>query len=488
VITRETTRDPRRILILVCVAQFMLLVDDTIVNLALPAIGDELEFSGSGLSWVTNAYFLTFGGFLLLGGRLADAIGRRRLFAISLSAFVLASLACGLASNGETLVIARGIQGTAGAMLSPSALAILLATYKEPAARARALGVWAALTGLGAATGLLLGGALVEWTDWRWIFLINLPVGVAALLLLPRVVAPDVRGEKKSPTDVVGALTATAGLLLLVYTVVETESHGWSSPRTLWSFAAVAVLLGAFAVRQRVVADPLIPRQLLRIRSVVYADVLTLVAASGLFAMFFFLTLYMQEVQGWSAVRAGVSYLPFTAAMALGSAVGAKVLSTRLGRVPLMVGPLVGALGLFLMSRLDATSSYVGSLMPALVVMGVGLGMTFVPLMHAATGGAGEGEGGLSSALMTTSQQVGAAISIAALVTVATARTEDLVMAGSPLATATVEGFARAFEIQAGLLALAAVLGALVARALRREAKRGRPSAQSEAQRVGAAA
>ncbi|MEV7676772.1 MFS transporter [Streptomyces sp. NPDC088752] len=470
--TSTTPAKTRAVLVLVCVAQFMLLVDDTIVNLALPSISEELDLTGAGLSWVNNAYFLTFGGFLLIGGRLADAVGRRRLFAISMVAFVAASLLCGMADNAAVLISARGIQGTAGAMLSPAALAILLATFRQPAERARALGSWAALTGLGAATGLLAGGALVELTDWRWIFWINLPIGVAALFLLPRLVAPDVRDGRKSSTDIAGALMATAALLLLVYTVVETEKHGWSSHRTLASFALVVILLAGFAARQLTVKDPLVPRALFRTRSVLYADLTVLVAASGLFAMFFFLTLYMQQVLGWSALRSGLSYLPFTVAMGAGSAISAKLLQTRWGSVPLYTGSVVAAIGLWMMSDLDAKSEYATALVPALVAVGFGLGTAFVPVMAAATGGSGEGGGGIASALMTTCQQIGGALSIAALATVATARSEDLVRDGTPPGEAVVEGFSHAFHIQAGVLASATILGALLALALRREKSR----------------
>ncbi|WP_256105431.1 MFS transporter [Streptomyces sp. ODS05-4] len=464
------------VLVLVCVAQFMLLVDDTIVNLALPSIGTELDLTGPDLSWVTNAYFLTFGGFLLIGGRLADVIGRRRLFALSMAAFVAASLLCGIADHAGVLIAARGLQGTAGAMLSPAALSILLATFRQPAERAKALGAWAALTGLGAATGLLAGGALVELADWRWIFWVNLPIGVVALLLLPRLVSRDVRGEKSSSTDVMGALMATAALLLFVYTVVETEKHGWGSSRTVASFALVALLFAGFAARQRTAKEPLVPRALFRTRSVLFADVAVLVAASGLFAMFFFLTLYMQQVLGWSALRSGLSYLPFTAAMGAGSAISARLLRTRWGSTPLYVGPVVAACGLWMMSSLDAGSDYATDLVPALVTVAFGLGTAFVPVMSAATGGAGEGGGGIASAVMTTCQQIGAALSIAALVTAATTHSEDLIRSGTPLGEAMVSGFSRAFHIQAALMALAAVIGVLLTLALRRERDAGTPA------------
>lgn len=326
---RTKSVDPRFVLLLVCTAQFVLLIDDTIVNVALPTIGSDLEFSENSLSWVTNAYFLTFGGFLLIGGGLADLLGRRRLFAWSLAAFVVASAACGLAPNAGTLIAARAAQGIAGALLSPAALSILLVTFRERGERARALGIWAALTGLGAATGLLIGGALVEWTHWRWIFLINLPVGAVALFLMPRVIPADDRTAPVRAPDFAGAALGTLAVLLLVYTVVETDTHPWGSGRTIAGLAGAAVLALGFALRQRSAAEPLIPRSLLKIRQAVLAQVMVLVAAGGLFAMFFFLTLYMQNVQDWSPLRTGLSYLPFSVGMGVASAVTAKLLASR---------------------------------------------------------------------------------------------------------------------------------------------------------------
>lgn len=471
--------NPRLVLLLVCTAQFVLLIDDTIVNVALPTLGSDLDFSENSLSWVTNAYFLTFGGFLLIGGGLADLLGRRRLFAASLAAFVLASAACGLAPNAGSLIAARAAQGIAGALLSPAALAILLATFRERGERARALGVWAALTGLGAATGLLLGGALLEWTHWRWIFLINLPVGALALLVLPRVVPADDRDAPRRVPDFPGAALGTLAVLLLVYTVVETDSHPWSSGRTLLGLAGAAVLALGFALRQWLADVPLIPRSLLRIRQAVLAQLMVLVAAGGLFAMFYFLTLYMQNIQGWSPLRTGLSYLPFSVGMGVASAVTAKVLTRRGPGVPLVLGPAVGAAGMYSLSRLDAASSFTAHLMPALLVAGLGLGAAFVAVIHVATGGAGEGDGGVASAMVTTCQQIGAAIGIAVLVTLASAYREDRRREGADLLTANVDSFSHAFEIQSLLMGVAALLGALVAWAAHRSGTAPRAPAET---------
>ncbi|WP_406280582.1 MFS transporter [Embleya sp. NBC_00896] len=464
--TRPT--NPKLVLLLVCVAQFVLLIDDTIVNVALPTIGDDLEFTENSLSWVTNAYFLTFGGFLLIGGGLADLLGRRRLFAGSLVMFVAASAVCGIAPNSGTLIAARAAQGIAGALLSPAALAILLATFREPKERARALGTWAALTGLGAATGLLLGGALVEWSNWRWIFLINLPIGALALIALPKIIGADDRSAVRRVPDFVGAALGTAAVLSLVYTVVETPNHPWSSGRTLLGLLVAALLALGFALRQRYAAEPLLPRALLRMRHVVLADMLVLVAAGGLFAMFFFLTLYMQRIQGWEPMRTGLSFLPFSVGMGAGAAAATKLIAGRGPLVPVTVGPAVAAGGMWMMSRLDAHSSFTAHLLPALLITGLGLGVAFVAIINTATGGAGEGEGGVASAMVTTCQQIGAAIGIAVLVTVATNHTRDRMKSGVERGQATVDGFSRAFEIQAGLMLAAALLGIVVGLAAQR--------------------
>jgi len=464
------------VLLLVCVAQFVLLVDDTIVNVALPTIGTDLKFTGNSLSWVTNAYFLTFGGFLLIGGGLADLLGRRRLFVVGLVLFVVASAVCGAAPNAGTLIAARAAQGLAGAMLSPAALAILLATFRASTERARALGVWAALTGVGAATGLLLGGALVEWTHWRWIFLINLPIGALALIALPRVIGPDDPDRVRRVPDFAGAALGTAAVLALVYTVVRTDTHAWGSRATILGLTVAAVLAAGFALRQRSAAEPLLPRGLLRMRQVVLSDLLALVAAAGLFAMFFFLTLYMQNIQDWSPMRTGLSFLPFSVAMGVGAGLATKLLERTGPLLPLAVGPAVAATGMWLMSRLDADSSFAGHLLPALVITGLGLGLAFVAVMNTATGGAGEDEGGVASAMLTTCQQIGAAVGIAVLVTIATDHTHARARSGASATRAATDGFARAFEIQSALMAAAALIGiavGLTARAAKRTARPG---------------
>jgi EmrB/QacA subfamily drug resistance transporter len=441
----------------------MLLVDDTIVNVALPSIQADLGFSESGLTWVANAYFLALGGFLLLGGKAADLLGRRRVLIAGLAAFATASAICGLAPSSGILVAARGVQGLAGAFLSPAALSILLATFPSGRERTQALGAWAALTGIGAATGLLAGGALVQALDWRWVFLINVPIALVVVPMVRRTVPADPpRDRGRARPDVLGAVLGTAALLVFTLTVVRTDEHPWTSPWTLGGIAAaLALALGAF-LRERRSPEPLIPRELLRSQTTLAANALMLVGAAGLFAMFFFLTLYMQVVLGWGALETGAAYLPFSAVMAVTSGVVAKALDGRSARGLLLVGPLIGGAGLWLMSGLQATSEYTAHLLPALVVTAFGLGLTFVPLINAATGGAGEADGGGASALLTTCQQIGAVLGIAVMVTIATSSSDAAIAAGTAPAVAAVEGFQAAFRVQAIVLAAAGLLALLM--------------------------
>jgi EmrB/QacA subfamily drug resistance transporter len=462
------------VLLLACVAQFMLLVDDTIVNVALPTVAADLGFSESSLSWVVNAYLLTFGGFLLIGGRLADRFGPRRLFAASLAGFATASAICGLAPTDEVLVGARAVQGITAALLSPAALAIVLATYPEGPARRRALGVWAALMGAGAAFGLLAGGVLVEATDWRWVFLVNVPVAALALLAVPRVLPPaDVSRARPAP-NVTGAALGTLALLLLVFTVVETDEHGWTSARSLAGFAIAAALGLAFAASERRAASPLLPRELIRRRRAMSADAVVFIAAGGLLAMFFFQTLYLQQVLGYSALETGLAFLPFSLTMGIASGAVGRLPGKLDARVPITAGITLAAAGLWWMSTLDVSSSYAAHVLPTLVVVAAGLGIAFVPVMALATGDAEERDGGLASGLMTSAQQIGGAIGIAVMITIATGQTGDAAAAGASPSAALVEGFAAAFRVEAAVMLAAALLAVV---ALGGRAERDRRSA-----------
>jgi EmrB/QacA subfamily drug resistance transporter len=466
----DATLDPRRwlILALVCAGQFMVIVDDTIVNVALPAISSDIGFSERGLAWVVNAYLLTFGGFLLVGGRAADLLGRRRMFALGVGCFTAFSLICGVASSSAVLLGGRGLQGLAGALLSPAALAIILATFPEGGERTKALGIWAGLTGVAAATGVVLGGAIVELLGWRWVFFVNVPVGLAVLALV-RGTIPAGRSGARAPgarLDLPGALLVTGGLLLLVFTIVETEGHGWGSARTLGGFALALALLAGFLMRERLAHDPLVPLAVLRRRTVAASNGLMLLAAGAMFSMFFFLTLYMQLVQDWSALRTGLSYVPFSLTLGLFSALSAKAMAARgiQPRVLISAGSVVAAIGFLLLRRIEPGGAYASELLPALMVVAAGLGIAFVPLTTAATTGMGDGTGGLASGLLTTCQQIGGAIGIAALVTIAGDRGEALAREGSGRLEALTGGFHAAFLVAAGLLAVAALLAPLIGR------------------------
>ncbi len=345
-----------------------------------------------------------------------------------------------------------------GALLSPAALAILLATYPEGPARRRALGAWAALMGLGAATGLLAGGVLVELADWRWIFLVNLPVAAVALAAIPRVLpAFDASAARPAP-NIAGATLATASLLLLVFTVVETESQGWTSTRSLLGFAGALLLAVVFFATERRSASPLLPRELLRRTRAMWADAVVFIAAGGLLAMFFFMTLYLQQVLGLTALETGLAFLPFSVTMGIASGLVGRLPDSLDARLPIGGGLVIGAIGLYLMSTLGVDSSYAGAVLPALVVTAFGLASAFVPVMGLATGDAEERDGGLASGLMTSAQQIGGAIGIAVMITIATSQTTDAAASGASPAAALVEGFQAAFRIEAAVMLAAALL------------------------------
>ncbi|HEX4345831.1 MAG TPA: MFS transporter [Solirubrobacteraceae bacterium] len=454
---------PALVLLVACVAQFMLLADDTIVNVALPSIASDLGFGESSLSWVVNAYLLTFGGFLLIGGRLADRFGPRRLFMWSLAGFALASAISGIAPSSGVLVVARGLQGIMGALMSPAALAIVLATYPDGAGRRRALSAWAAMLGLGAAFGLVAGGALVELAGWRWIFLVNLPVAALALAAATQVLPAGDRRDARDAPNIPGAALATVSLLVLVFTVVETHTAGWTSARTLLGFALAVALAAAFAVAERRVRSPLLPVELLRRRRAMSADAVVFIAAGGLLAMFFFQTLYLQQVLGLTALQTGLAFLPFSAAMGIASGLMGRLPERVDPRLPIVAGIVAAAVGLWMMSRLGVGSAYGADVLPALAIVAAGLGVAFVPLMGLATGDAEERDGGLASGLMTTAQQVGGAIGIAVMITIATTHTTDALAGGARPAQALTKGFAGAFRVEAIVLLVAAALaGALL--------------------------
>jgi EmrB/QacA subfamily drug resistance transporter len=439
------------------------------VNVALPTLQHDLHFSPSSLQWVVNAYTLVFGGFLLLGGRASDLFGRRRLFLAGVVLFTVASMLDGLAPSSELLIAARALQGLGAALVSPAALSIVTTTFPDGPLRTRAMAVWAAIAVGGGAVGLLLGGILTEYASWRWIFFVNVPIGVLTLVLASRFV-PESRLTGHRGFDLLGALTVTSGLVVLVYGIVKAETYGWTSPRTLGLLAAAAVLLGAFVAIEQRVREPLVRLSIFRKRSLAAANAVMLVVAGGMFAIFFFATLYVQEILRLSPVQAGLGFLPLTAAI-IGTSAAAQQLIGRIGaRRVALAGMTIASAGLLLFSRVPVDGSYLRDVFPGLVVMGIGLGLTFVPVTLIATTNVAQSDAGLASGLFNTSQQVGGALGLAILSTFAASRTASWLdgLGHAPTAydqaAALVSGYQLGFLVGAALLALGVVLTAVLVR------------------------
>jgi EmrB/QacA subfamily drug resistance transporter len=446
------------VLVLVCIAQFMVVLDATIVNVALPSIQEDLHFSQGSLQWVINGYTLVFGGFLLLGGRASDLFGRRRLFLIGIVIFSVASLLNGLAQSGSWLIAARALQGLGAALVSPAALSIITTTFAEGEERAKALGVWSAIAAGGAAFGLLLGGILTDLLSWEWIFFVNVPIGIAAFVLSTRYVPESVAPERPDSVDLPGAVSVTAGLMVLVYAIVKAEDYGWGSARTLALGAVAVALLVAFVFIERRSSAPLIRLDIFKSRNISGANAIMILVAGGMFAFFFLSSLYVQQVLGYSPLQAGLAFLPF----ALGIVIGAGLAQAATQRIPLrfiaITGLVLSAAGLFVMSLADSDGTYLGNLLPAIVPMSIGMGMTFLPLTLVATSGVSASDAGLASGLFNTSQQVGGALGLAILSTLAADRTANLLAdlgrtaGAADRLTALVDGFHLAYYGGIGLM------------------------------------
>lgn len=444
---------------LLALAQFMVVLDVAIVNVALPSIGRELRFQPNNLQWVVTAYTLTFGGFLLLGGRASDLFGRRRIFLGAVTAFAITSLLCGLAQTESQLIIARGIQGLAAAIMSPAALSIVLSEFREGEERNRALGVWAAVAAGGAAAGVLLGGILTQYLGWRWNFFINVFVGIGVVSAGLRLIPHFARENRNIKLDLPGAALATSGLMSLVYGLSKAPNDGWGSSTVLGFIALAVVLLLAFVWNESRVPQPLMPLRIFKIRNVSGGNLAFLAIACTLFSMFFFLTLYVQTVLGYSPVKTGISFLPATIIIAIVSGIVSNIVG-KIGYKPFMVvGPLVLASGLFTLSRsVEVGGTYWHNVFPGLALCAVGMGLSFVSVTLAATSGIPKHFSGLASGLLTTSQQVGGAIGLAILSAVAftTIRTE--VTSGTTALQAQVHGYQDALHVGTGLALLAAVI------------------------------
>lgn len=415
------------VLVTVAIAQLMVVLDATIVNVALTHISDALKVKSTGdLSWVVTGYALTFGGFLLLGGKLADRVGRRNIFMLGAVLFAVASFVGGISDNLGTLIAARALQGTGGALMSPAALSILAVVFEEGEERNRALGIWATITAAGAATGLLLGGLLTTYASWRWVFFVNVPVAAFAVFGALRFI-PESKDERAQTFDLPGALFVTGGLMALVFALVKGNDYGWTDFKTIWWFGLAAMLLVAFLQVQAVSEHPLVPTKLLKHRNVLGADTGALFIGAGIFAIFFFMILWMQNVNGWSAIRAGVAFLPMPLSIGIAAGIASKLLG-KVGPGPLLlVGPLLAATGLLTLGlRLEPDSTYLGTVLPSLVCVALGMGLTFVSMTSAAVAGVEHDDAGMASAMLNAGQQVGGALGLAILTAVSTARTGHL--------------------------------------------------------------
>ncbi|HUZ68788.1 MAG TPA: MFS transporter [Candidatus Saccharimonadales bacterium] len=462
--------NPWLVLVIVGLAQFMVILDATIVNVALPSIQRGLNFSPESLQWIVNAYTLAFGGFLMLGGRAADLIGRRRLFLLGIVLFSAASLMNGLAGSAGILVAGRALQGLGGALVSPAALSVLTTTFKEGRERTTALGVWSAVAVGGGAIGLLLGGVLTSLFSWQWVFFVNVPVGVIAIALALRYV-PESRVENARGFDIAGAVSVTAGLVVLVYALVNAQTAGWVSVTTFGLLAIAAALLVSFVVLESRLRHPLVRLGIFRMRSISGANAAMLLVAAGMFALFFFASIYVQEVLGYSALRAGLAFLPVTGGIIIGAGLSQQLIRRVGVRAVGLVGMCIAATGLIILSRIPVAGTYLGDLLPGLMIMAVGMGLTFVPITLIATTNVDEHDAGLASGLLNTSQQLGGAIGLAVLATLAANTTTNTLTAlghvpsAAARVAALVDGFHVAFFVGAFLmLGGAAILAATVRR------------------------
>jgi EmrB/QacA subfamily drug resistance transporter len=459
----HTAPERRRWLALyvLCLGVLMIVLDTTIVNVALPSIRADLGFTAASLSWVVNAYMLTFGGFLLLGGRLGDLYGHRRVFLLGTVFFTLTSLGCGLATTQQWLVAARAVQGLGGAVMTAVALSLIVSLFSTPQDRARALAIYGFVCASGGSIGVLLGGLLTSALNWHWVFLVNLPVGVAVFMLCRRLVPGERGAVSATRLDVGGALTVTAALMLAVYAVVNTNTAGWTSPRTLTLLSVAAALFALFVALELRSAAPLVPLRLFRLRNLAVANLIGVLWAAGMFAWFFMSALYMQLVLGYNALKVGLAFLPANLIMAAFSlGLSARVVMRFGLRGPIAVGLLLAAAGLALFARAPLAGAFLPDVLPAMVLLGVGAGIGFNPVLLAAMGDVGEHESGLASGIVNTSFLLGGALGLATLASLAAGRSAATELAGGPThAAALAAGFQLAFLVGAAFTAVGGLLG-----------------------------
>jgi EmrB/QacA subfamily drug resistance transporter len=454
-------------LLVLCFGDLMIVLDSTIVNVALPSIRADLGFSETSLAWVVNAYLLTFGGFLLLGGRLGDLFGHRRLFLMGLTLFTVASLACGLANSQEFLVGARAVQGLGGAVVSVIVLSLIMILFTEPAERAKAMGIVGFVLSGGGTAGVLLGGVLTDVLSWNWIFLVNIPVGIAVFALCLALLPADRKMAAGGRLDIAGAVTVTASLMLAVYAIVNGNETGWTSGETLGLLGAAAVLLAIFLAIEARVSEPLMPLGLFRLRNVSTANVVAVLMAGAMFGWFFLSALYLQLVLGYSALEVGLGFLPATLIWGAASIALSDRLVMRFGiKLPLVMGLLFFVVGLLLFARAPADGNFVVDILPGMIVMGIGGGITFNPLLLAAMGDVAPTEAGLASGIVNTAFMMGGALGLAVLASLAASRTDSLLASGDGPLVSLTGGYHAAFLVGAVFAAAAAVLGALLLRAV----------------------
>ncbi|WP_269453206.1 MFS transporter [Yinghuangia sp. ASG 101] len=454
-------------LTLLCAGMLMVILDGTIVTVALPAIGDDLGFSSADLAWVMNIYMIAFGGLLLLAGRLGDIFGRKRMFLAGIAVFTAASLLCGVAASPEMLLVARFVQGAGGAKASAVSLGMIVTLYPEPAEQGKAIGAFSFIGAAGASLGLVLGGVLTEAASWHWIFLVNLPIGAVTLLLATRVLAADTPTGPRGKADVVGAALVTAGLMLLVYAVVKAESYGWGAAKTWALVAGAFALLAGFAVRQARAATPLLPLRTFRSRKVTGANLIQILTIAAMFGFQVLVVLYMQHVLGYGSAKSGWAMLPTAAAIgAVSLGVSARLIARFGPRNVLVAGLLALTAGMLYLVRVPVDGSYAVDLLPVFVLLGGG-GLVLPALATLAMSDARPEDAGVVSGLFNTTQQIGAALGVALLNTLATSRTDDLLADGKPPATALTEGYQLAFTAGTLLLATATVLTLVLLRPTR---------------------
>ncbi|MGK9235073.1 DHA2 family efflux MFS transporter permease subunit [Inquilinus limosus] len=450
-------------LAVLCLGVLMIVLDTTVVNVALPSIKADLGFTESTLAWVVNGYMLTFGGFLLLGGRLGDLFGHRRLFLIGLALFTLASLACGLAGGQGFLVAARAVQGLGGAVVSAVALSLIMDLFTEPGDRARAMGVYGFVAAGGGSIGVLLGGLLTGWLSWHWIFLINLPIGAAVFALSLILLPAGGRNEAARHLDIAGAVTVTAAMMLAVYAIVNGNEAGWTSTRTLGLLAAAVVLLVAFLAIETRVAVPLMPLGLFRRRSLAVASIIGMLWAAAMFAWFFLSALYMQQVLGYGPMEVGLAFLPANLIMAAFSLGLSARLVMRFGiRIPIVIGLLLAAAGLALFAWAPVEGRFALHVLPGMLLLGLGCGMALNPVLLAAMSEVAPTDSGLASGMVNTAFMMGGALGLAVLASLAASRTGGLLAAGADQPAALVGGYQAAFLAGACFAALAVALGAVL--------------------------